>query len=137
MKSKFDADIVFEYEIRADMVTFELPFVNPILVSKRGEAHCSMNPTDCHVMHQCGPLIYTVTISTLKKGSYEEGIKVKLEEKTVVNKSATVSVKTDDQSYALLDGGESKEYHINYAFDITAKLELFPTEVNFQVPKPV
>ena len=67
----------------------------------------------------CGPLEYTVTISSNKPGTYEEAFKITNHDGMEL-KPVTVSVNTIVQEYALHEGRVNKDWRTKYDFIIKA-----------------
>ena len=102
-----DANMDAGYEIRKPKTTFNLPYFIPTL--KSGDSIISM----------CGPLLYTVTVSSSKAGPYNDAF-------TIINhdgsnlKPVVASVETNNQDYALFEGRVSKDWQTKYDFKISA-----------------
>ena len=104
--ASLDPAIDVGYEIRDPSASFTLPFVKPTLAS-------SSDPLE--IFNRCGPMTYTVTISSTKSQPYDSAFTITLEPNTKFE-SAIVAVETDDQSYALSEGEGNGSYKTKYDF---------------------
>ncbi len=95
------------YEVRDPELTFNLPYFTPELES--GD----------NITEMCGPLKYTVMISSTKPGPYDKAFKITNHDGMEL-KPVTVSVNTADQEYALHEGRVSKDWRTKYDFTIEA-----------------
>ena len=85
----YDPKIELGYQVRDDPVSFQLPYVKPVLAS--GD----------NIYTRCGPFKYTVTIASAKSGTYEPIPFNIIPESETDPKSAKVEVQTTDQDYAI------------------------------------
>ena len=110
-----DSNLVAGYEVRDPELTFNLPYFIPELKSAD------------NITEMCGPLEYTVTISSNKPGTYEEAFKITNHDGMEL-KPVTVSVNTIVQEFALYEGRVNKDWRTKYDFKIEACWQEHPDQ---------